>query len=173
MHNHNYRVHIIELSWWRSSCTDFIRAEMLIGRLVGSPVGVSGWGWEWVRWAVGRWLLHFFWTRQPSRARAKPKPNRVPFDKRGLLRSAKLCQMCPSCTCCYLTLPDHPQPSHSPHPPSNNQGTVGVISPLATDREVSKSQYVIILSIFIFPIFSRALQIRHGIYYIGGLKSTN
>jgi len=103
---------------------------MLIGRLVGSPVGVSGWGWEWVRWVVGRWLLHFFWTRQPSRARAKPKPNRVPFDKRGLLRSAKLCQMCPSCTCCYLTLPDHPQPSHIPHPPSNNQGTVGRYFPI-------------------------------------------
>jgi len=64
-------------------------------------------------------------------------------------------------------------PPTSPIPPSNNQGTVGVISPLATDREVSKSQYVIILSIFIFPIFSRALQIRHGIYYIGGLKFTN
>lgn len=143
-------VHIIELlCWWRSSCTDFIRAEMLIGRLVGSPAWVSGWlvvggGVQVVRWAVAPFffLYYFwFWTRQPSRAGAKPKPNRVPFDKRGLLRSAKLCQMCPSCTCYYLSSPGCPLAAISitfDHL-TNNRATVGVISPLATDRECSVS----------------------------------
>lgn len=117
-------VHIIELlCWWRSSCTDFIRAEMLIGRLVGSPAWVSGWlvvgGVQVVRWAVAPFFFYIIFDfghvnrQEPERNR-----NRIEFH---LINA--VCYARPNCVKCvpaalvttsvHLDVPSPPSPSHS------------------------------------------------------------